>query len=297
MPRDYVGYGRNVPKVKWPNNARLALSVAVNYEEGAERNIEDGDSSPENVGEMQKGIVTPIRDLTIESIFEYGSRVGFWRLIDLFEKYDVKATYLACALALERNPLAAREIVEKGHEICSHGYRWREHVFMSREEEHESIRKAVLSLQRTTGVKPSGWYCRYGPSIFTREILADEGFTYDSDSCADDLPFTVKVKEKDWVVVPYTMDVNDFHFYHNRFLLGDHFFQYAKDTFDWLYREGETTTRMMTIALHNRVIAKPGRIGGLEKFLQYIRSFPDVWIAKRVDIANWWYEQYPKWRS
>jgi peptidoglycan/xylan/chitin deacetylase (PgdA/CDA1 family) len=296
MVRDFVGYGRNVPKIKWPDNARLALSIAVNYEEGAERSIEDGDALPEGIGEMQKGIKAPVRDLTIESIFEYGSRVGFWRLIDLLEKYDMKATYLACALALERNPQAAREIVAKGHEICSHGYRWSEHTFMDKEEERESIRRAVLSFQRVTGERPSGWYCRYGPSVFTRELLAEEGFTYDSDSCADDTPYMVKVKEKDWVIVPYTMDVNDFHFYYNRFHLGDDYFQYAKDTFDWLYQEAGSTTRMMTVALHNRVIGRPGRIGGLEKFLQYVRTFPDVWIAKRVEIADWWYEQYPKTR-
>ena len=165
---------------------------------------------------------------------------------------------------------------------------------MNREEEQDSIRKAVKSIESTSGFRPLGWYCRYGPSVFTREILVEEGFTYDSDSCADDTPFMVNVKGRGWVVVPYSMDVNDFHFYYNRFASGDDFYVYAKDTFDWLYREGGSVPRMMTIALHNRIIGKPGRIGGLEKFLQHVRSFPDVWVARRVDIANWWYEQSSK---
>lgn len=290
MPRDFVGYGKNVPKVKWPDQARLALSFVVNYEEGAEKSIEDGDSLPEKFSETAYGLQEPIRDLANESVYEYGSRVAFWRLIDLFDKYDIKSTFFACAIALERNREAAKEIVRKNHEVCSHGYRWDEHFFMTKEQERESIRKAVSSFTETTGVRPYGWYCRYGPSVNTRELLVDEGFEYDSDSYADDLPYVVKVKGRDWVVVPYTLDANDFHFWMNRFVLADDFFQYLRDTFDWLYAESQTVPRMMSVGLHCRIVGRPGRISGLEKFIQHVRRFPDVWIAKRIDIAKWWYD-------
>lgn len=292
MERDFVGYGKDSPRVKWPNNARLAVSFCINFEEGAEKSLQDGDRVPETIGEVRKGINSPIRDLAIESIFEYGSRVGFWRIIELLKKHEVQATYFASALALERNQKAVSEIVDKKHEICGHGYLWKEPFLMTRKEERDSIRKAVISIEQVSGERPLGWYSRYGPTIRTREILKKEGFLYDSDSYADDSPYTLKVKREPWVVVPYTMDANDFQFYYNRFSTGEQFLQFLNDTFHWLYEEGKSKTRMMSIGLHNRVIGKPGRIGALDHFLSHIKTFPDVWIARRVDIAKWWYQNY-----
>jgi hypothetical protein len=163
---------------------------------------------------------------------------------------------------------------------------------MTRDEEKWSIKKAVKSIQRTTGIRPEGWYSRYGPSVNTREILEEEGFLYDSDSYSDDTPYVVEIRKKDWVVLPYTMDVNDFQFYYNRFATSEEFFKYVSDTFNWLYNEGKSRTRMMSLGLHNRVIGKPGRIGALDRFLSYVKSLPDVWIARRVDIAKWWYDHH-----
>jgi peptidoglycan/xylan/chitin deacetylase (PgdA/CDA1 family) len=292
MTRDFIGYGRKPPEVRWPGGARLALSFCINYEEGAEKSIEEGDEYPERFSELPYGLNLKIRDLAVESMYEYGSRVGFWRVLNLFNMHGIKTTFFACARALERNPEAAKEITRTGHEACSHGERWDEHFLMTREEERRSIRAAVQSLERTTGQRPVGWYCRYGPGIYTRELLAEQGFLYDSDSYADDLPYFVKVKAQDFLVLPYTLDVNDFQFYTNRFSTADEFYQYAKDSFDYLYQESESTARMFSIGLHLRIIGRPGRIGALEKLIAYIRRFPEVWIARRVDIANWWIKHF-----
>lgn len=283
-----MGYGNRPPKIKWPNDARLALSLVVNYEEGAERSILDGDDSPERFSEIAYGLTGKMRDLAVESMYEYGSRVGFWRIMRLFEENDVKATFFACAKALERNPEAAKAIVKADHEICSHGYRWDEHFYMSKEEERESIRKAISSFQKTAGQRPYGWYCRYGPGVYTRELLVDEGFIYDSDSYNDDVPYVLKLKGRDYCVVPYSIDCNDFHFWLNRFATTEEFFQYLRDTFDVLYAEGKDWPRLMSVGLHLRIIGRPGRITSLEKFIKYARGFPGVWFTRRLDIAKWW---------
>lgn len=288
--RDFVGYGRNPPAVKWPGGARLAVSFCINYEEGAERSPLDGDEYPERFSEVPYGWDVKTRDLATESIYEYGSRVGIWRILHLFNHQGIRTTFYACARALERNPEAAREIARTGHEICSHGERWDEHWRMTREEEHQSIRRAVQSLERTTGQRPVGWYCRYAPSLYTRELLAEEGFLYDSDSYADELPYYVKVHGRDFLVLPYTLDVNDFPFWANRYSTGHDFYQYAKDSFDYLYRESQTKPRMFSVGLHLRIIGRPGRFVGLEKLVAYVKRFPDVWITRRVDIAKWWLE-------
>lgn len=292
MTRDFVGYGRKPPEVKWPGGARLAVSFCINYEEGAEKSIEEGDEYPERFGELAYGLNLKIRDLAIESMYEYGSRVGFWRVLDLFNRNDIKTTFFACARALEKNPQAAKEIPRTGHEVCSHGERWDEHFLMTREEEQKSIHAAVLSLEKTTGQRPVGWYCRYGPGIYTRELLAENGFLYDSDSYADEIPYFVKVKGEDFLVLPYTLDVNDFQFYTNRFSTADEFYLYAKDSFDYLYKESETTPRMLSIGLHLRIIGRPGRIRAVEKLIEYVKRFPEVWITRRVDIAKWWVKQF-----
>lgn len=287
-----IGYGKNLPKVEWPNNARIAVNIAVNYEAGSERSIEYGDEGPETFGEFPAYGAPPKRDLAIESIFEYETRVAIWRLLALFDKYDVKVTFFAVAKTLERNPEAAREIVKRGHEICSHGYRWIEHFTMSREEERESIRKAIATIQEITGQRPLGWYCRE-PSVNTIDLLVDDGgFLYDSDIYNDDLPYYVNVAGKKFLLIPYTPDVNDFHFFSNRFSTSDQFFNYLKDSFDVLYEEGATHPKMMSIGIHVRISGRPGRIRGLEKFIKYAKGVPKVWFARRVDIANWWLERY-----
>ena len=269
----------------------MAVSLVINYEEGAEKTVADGDAGPERVGELSP-MHENIRDLAQESIFEYGSRVGLWRILHVLDKHQVNATFFACAQAMERNPIAAREITRRGHEICSHGYRWDEHYFMSKKAERNSIRKAVRSLEKTTGKRPVGWYCRRGPSIYTRDLLVDEGFLYDSDAYNDDVPYLVKVKGKNHLVVPYTPDANDFQFWLNRFATQGEFCQYLTDTFDVLYEESKSNPKMMSVGLHGRVVGRPGRIRALDSFIRYAEEHSGVWFARRVDIAHWWLKHY-----
>jgi len=293
LPRDFVGYGKNVPIVQWPKNARLALTFAINYEAGAERSVAFGDQGPETFGEFPSYGAPPKRDLCIESIFEYETRVAIWRILRAFEKYSVKTTFFAAAKTLETNPEAAKEIVSKGHEICSHGYRWIEHFTLSGDEEREAIRKAVASIEKTIGARPVGWYCRE-PSENTIELLAEEGgFLYDSDVYNDDLPYYVNVAGRKFLLIPYTPDVNDFHYFSNRFSNSAEFYQYLKDSFDIMYAEGRDTPKMMNVGLHVRISGRPGRTVAVEKFLRYVKTKPNVWIARRVDIAKWWLEHNP----
>jgi len=291
-PRDFVGYGKNIPKVQWPNNARLALTFAVNYEAGAERSVVFGDQGPETFGEFPAYGVPPKRDLAIESIFEYETRVAVWRLLRLFDEYDVKVTFFAAAKTLEANPEAARAIIEREHEICGHGYRWVEHFTLSRDEEREHIRKAVALIEKLTGQRPLGWYCRE-PSENTIELLVEEsGFLYNSDIYNDDLPYYVNVKGKKFLLIPYTPDINDFHFFSNRFSTSDQFYQYMKDSFEILYGEGRENPKMMNVGIHVRISGRPGRIVALDRFLRYLKGMPDLWIARRIDIARWWLDHY-----
>jgi peptidoglycan/xylan/chitin deacetylase (PgdA/CDA1 family) len=288
LSRDFIGYGKNVPKVEWPNSARLALTFAVNYEAGGERAIGFGDAETETFGEFPAYGTPPKRDLTIESIFEYETRVAIWRLLRVFDKHSIKTTFFATAKTLETNPEAAREIVERGHEICSHGYRWIEHFTLTLEEEREVIHKAVATIEKITGQRPLGWYCRE-PSENTIELLAEEGgFLYGSDVYNDDLPYYVNVKGKNFLLIPYTPDVNDFHYFSNRFSNSVEFYQYLKDSFDVMYEEGLRNPKMMNVGVHVRISGRPGRTAALEKFFKYARNKRKVWIARRVDIANWW---------
>jgi peptidoglycan/xylan/chitin deacetylase (PgdA/CDA1 family) len=209
------------------------------------------------------------------------------------EKYAVKTTFFATAKTLETNPEAAREIIGRGHEVCSHGYRWIEHFTLTRDEEREVIRKAIASIEKSTGHRPVGWYCRE-PSENTIELLAEEGgFLYDSDVYNDDLPYYVDVAGKKFLLIPYTPDVNDFHYFSNRFANSDQFFQYMKDSFDQMYAESRTNPKMMNVGLHVRISGRPGRTVAVEKFLKYVKAKPKVWIARRVDIAKWWLDHYP----
>jgi allantoinase len=291
--RDFVGYGQRLPKVKWPKNARLALTFALNYEAGSERSVAFGDQAPETFGEFPSYGAPPKRDLAIESIFEYETRVAIWRILRAFDKYSVKTTFFAAAKTLETNPEAAKEIVRRGHEICSHGYRWVEHFTLSRDEEREAIRKAVASIEKITGQRPLGWYCRE-PSENTIELLVNEGgFLYDSDVYNDDLPYYVHVNDRKFLLIPYTPDVNDFHYFSNRFANSREFYEYLKDSFDFMYAEGRENPTMMNVGLHVRISGRAGRTVAVDRFLKYVKSKPKVWIARRVDIAKWWLEHYP----
>ena len=292
--RDLIGYGGNPPQVEWPGGARIAISVVVNYEEGSEYSTLDGDATHETNNEVPSPVPQEERDLANESFFEYGSRVGVWRIMDLLDEFDVKSTFFCCALAVERNPQVGRAIVERGHEVFGHGYRWEEYFKMSREDEREAIRKTVESLERTTGERPLGWYVRYGPSVNTRELVVDEGgFVYDCMAYNDDIPYYVGVNGKKWLVVPYSLEVNDTRFWRGGMNSPGDFLETLKNTFDTLYMEGEENPKMMSVGLHCRIVGRPSRIVALRRFLEYARGFPGVWFARRIDIARWWMQRYP----
>ena len=298
MERDLVGYGSELPDVRWPDDARIAVSVVVNYEEGSEYSLLDGDSHRETNGEVPSPIPLDSRDLLNESMFEYGSRVGVWRLFRLLDKYDIKATFFCCALAVERNPIVGTEVVRRGHEVCGHGYRWEEYYAFERGEERSAIVKATDSLARITGEKPVSWFTRYGISVNTRDLLAEiGGFVYDSNSVSDDLPYYTKVGGQPWLVVPYSIEVNDARFWRGGLVSTEDFYDYMKDSFDCLYGEGADVPRMMTVGLHCRIAGRPSRSRAVERFFEYARSHPKVWFARRVDIARWWLDHYPSEKS
>ncbi len=292
IERDFVGYGMNPPVVRWPGDARIAVQVVINYEEGSEYSLLDGDPKREATGDFTSPIPLDQRDLLNESFFEYGSRVGVWRLLQLLDRHQVPCTFLACGLALERNPQLAREITRRGHEPAGHGWRWEEYHKMPLEQEREAIRKAVESIERTTGERPLGWMPRYGPSLNTRELLVEEGgFVYDSCYATnDDLPYFVEVTGKRWLVMPYSNDVNDGRAFRGGGGGPDDFYSLMRYTFDMLYAEGETHPRIMSIGLHCRISGRPAMAWVVERFLRYARGFPGVWFARRIDIARWWLE-------
>jgi peptidoglycan/xylan/chitin deacetylase (PgdA/CDA1 family) len=288
--RDFVGYGRHVPKVRWPNDARVAISIVLNYEEGSEYSHANGDDRNDGLTEVIYAMDPRYRDLCAESVFEYGSRAGVWRLERLFTELKIPITFYAAAVALERNREVAAWLKEAGHEPCSHGWRWEEVWLLSRNEEMEHIRRAIDSIKETCGVRPSGWYCRYGPSVNTRELLVEEGgFVYDSDAYNDDLPYYVEVKGKRHLVIPYSLTYND-----GKFALlpsygspGD-FVENLKRGLDQLWDEGETHPRMMSIGLHPRLIGQASRVHALREFIEYAEKKGKVWFTRRIDIANWW---------
>ena len=294
MERDLIGYGMNPPAVEWPNGARIAVSLVLNYEEGSEYSTLDGDPHGETIGESPSPVARGERDLANESFFEYGSRVGVWRILNIFDEYDVKATMYACALALERNPEVGPEMVRRGHEMMGHGNRWEEYYGMDKDTERAAIHNAVESIARTSGQRPLGWYCRYGPSINTRQLVVEEGgFEYDSNAYNDDLPYYTNVNSNKWLVIPYSLEVNDYGFWRGQLSTPSDFFESARNSFDTLYREGATHPKMMSVGLHCRIIGKPARAAALRQFLEYVKEKPDVWFARRIDIARWWKEKYP----
>lgn len=283
--RNFVGYGRHLPRVEWPKQARMVVSFVVNYEEGGERNLLDGDERGETFGDINYPMPDGVRDLAAESNFEYGSRVGVWRLLDTFQRHEIPTTFFASGRALERNPEVGQALSELGHEPCSHGHRWGEHFRMTEEEEQQEIRNAVRAIERTTGSRPVGWYCRYGPSERTRRLLAQEGgFLYDSDAYNDDLPYYVSVLGRPWLVVPYSADVNDGRY----FATPDEFYAYAAASLDQLWDEGTHTPVMLSVGLHARISGRPGRARGLDRFIRYARSKGDIWFARRDEIARFW---------
>jgi peptidoglycan/xylan/chitin deacetylase (PgdA/CDA1 family) len=296
MSRDLLGFGADRPVVRWPEDARVAVSLVLNYEEGSELCVGDGDPEGERVGELvYPSMDARTRDLGLESTFEYGARVGAWRVLRLLDDYGVKATIYACGRALERNPVIARAFTARGHEPAAHGYRWVDHFRMAPDVERDQIRLAVQAIQAATGERPVGWYSRYAPSPNTRALLVEEGgFLYDSDSYADEIPYWVRVDGRAHLVIPYQLDANDAKFFRGPGWSGaGEFWEYLRDSVTMLHREGRTDPRMLSIGLHGRIIGRPGRATALERFLDHCRATPGIWFARRVDIARWWRERYP----
>jgi allantoinase len=294
--RDLIGYGRTPPDPEWPGGARLALQIVLNYEEGGERSVLHGDAESEAFLQEVVGMapLQGVRNLQVESMYEYGSRVGFWRLMRLFAERKIRISVFAVGMALERHTAAARAIVEGGHEVVSHGYRWIDYQFVDETTEREHMRLAVESLTRAAGSRPLGWYTgRLSPN--TRRLVVEEGgFLYDADAYNDDLPYWVEVSGRPHLVVPYTLDNNDMKFGTPQgFNSGEQFFGYLRDAFDVLYAEGARTPRMMSVGLHARLVGRPGRFAALQRFLDHVQKHQDVWICRRIDIARHWIERHP----
>ena len=295
-PRDLVGYGANPPDPEWPGGARLAVSFVINYEEGGENCILDGNATSESYLQEIVGLQPVVggRELSVESMYEYGSRVGFWRLHRMFLARDLPVTVYAVGRALERNPAAGIAMDEAGWEVASHGYRWINYRGIDEETERQHIRLAIEATERIVGTRPVGWYCgRCSPN--TRRLVAEAGgFLYDSDSYADDVPYWETVIGKPHLVIPYTLDNNDMKFVVNNGFAGpDEFYQYLTDAFDVLYAEGADRPKMMSIGLHCRLAGRPGRAKALMRFLDHVQRHEKVWVCRRVDIARHWRTVHP----
>lgn len=294
LTRDFVGYGAEPPDPQWPRGARLALNLIINYEEGSEASFPDGDGVSEGALTEGGGGGFEGRDLAAESMYEYGSRAGVWRIVRLLRERAMTATVFGCAVALERNPAFAAAISELGYDVCCHGWRWERVQHLSEAEERDHIRRAVESIAATTGAPPVGWYCRYGPSVNTRRLLVEHGgFTYDSDAYNDDLPYWTRVEGRPHLVVPYSLVNNDVKFVRGGMSTGDQFATFLCDAFDFLYREGRTAPKMMSVGLHLRVAGHPARAAGLERFLDHVARHEDVWVCRRSEIASHWHTTHP----
>ncbi|UTA48288.1 allantoinase PuuE [Simiduia sp. 21SJ11W-1] len=296
-PRDLIGYGAKPPHANWPKGARIAVQFVINYEEGAENSVLHGDAHSETfLSEIIGAKAYPARHMSMESLYEYGSRAGFWRLHRLFEARNLPVTVFGVAMALARNPEAVAAMQAAQWEIASHAYRWIDHQFMPPEEERRHIQAAIDIHTEVTGSAPLGWYTgRDSPN--TRALIREQGgFVYDADSYADDLPYWLPPTDTQaaHLVVPYTLDCNDMRFASAQgFNAGDQFFNYLKDTFDTLYAEGEQAPKMMSVGLHCRIVGRPGRTLALARFLDYLESFGDVWVCRRLDIARHWQQHHP----
>jgi putative urate catabolism protein len=295
-PRDLIGYGQHPPHANWPNGARIAVQFVLNYEEGAERSILHGDEVSEFFLSEMVGAqpIQGMRNMSMESLYEYGSRAGFWRIRRLFDDLGLPLTVFGVAQAMERHPEAIEAMMTSGWEIASHGYRWIDYQHFTPDQELEHIQKAIEVQARLTGERPLGWYQgRTSPN--TARLIAEEGgFVYDADSYADDLPYYDDQHGRPQLIVPYTLEANDMRFTAAQgFNTGEHFFTYLRDAFDALYAEGETAPKMMSVGLHCRVVGKPGRILGLKRFLEHVMAHDKVWVARRIDIARHWLATHP----
>lgn len=290
LERDFIGYGRQ-PKIEpWPNGARIAVNICVNYEEGSEQSVPDGYDRSEGGLTESRALECDGRDLAAESMFEYGSRAGIWRILRILEDAKVPATIFACALALERNREVGAAISELGYDICAHGWRWEYHSRLTMAQERSLIAKSYASIEAQTGIKPAGWYCRYGPSLNTRSLIVEHGgFLYDSDAYNDDLPYWRRIGECDHLIIPYGLVCNDANFMRGGMATADQFYSLLKDTFDMLYSEGESRPAMMSVGLHPRIIGHPGRAAGLQRFVEYVSNVSGAWICRRSDIAAHWH--------
>ena len=295
-PRDLVGYGQRPPPAQWPAGARIAVQFVVNYEEGGENCVLHGDPASEAfLSEIVGAAPWPgQRHPSLASIYEYGSRVGVWRLLNLFARYEIPLTIFSVAMALERNPAVAEAAMAAGHEICSHGYRWIDYRDVPEDVEREHLERAIEIIRRLTGERPLGWYTGRTSERTRALVVKEGGFLYDADDYNDDLPFWTEVNGKSHLVVPYTLDNNDMRFATPQgFNSGDQFYSYLRDAFDVLYAEGEHTPRMMSVGLHCRLVGRPGRLAALARFIEYTRRFDDVWYGRRIDIARHWRAVHP----
>lgn len=291
--RELIGYGEHPPRVRWQNDAKVAIQIVVNYEEGSEKSFAMGDQVNDGMYELPFA-VDDQRDLAVESMYEYGSRVGIWRLFRIFDAAAIPVTFFAAAVALERNPEVAVKLAKRGDEAAGHGYRWSNHYEMTKEEEREAIKRAIVSIEKTTGSRPTGWYCRE-MSVNTRDLVVEEGgFFYDSDTYNEDLPYWTSVRGHNHLVVPYSLVVND-----ARYVVGtgygspEHFFETAKASLDRLRNDGDDVGRMMSIGLHPRISGNPARSDALARFINYAQGFDDVAFMRRIDIARTFAEQVP----
>jgi allantoinase len=294
-PRDLIGYGRTPPHARWPGDARIALSIVMNYEEGGENCVLHGDPASEVfLNELPGGPAYPMRHLTAESVYEYGSRAGFWRLMRLFEQGEVPVTVWGVSTALQRNPDAVAALLEARHEIACHGLRWTSYQLVDEDTERADMRVAVEIIRQMTGSAPLGWYTGRDSPNTRRLVVEHGGFLYDSDSYADDLPYWAEVSGKPHLVIPYTLDANDMRFSMQQgFNSGDQFYAYLRDTFDVLYAEGAERPKMMSVGLHCRLAGRPGRFAALQRFLDHVRKHDRVWLCRRVDIARHWHAVHP----
>jgi putative urate catabolism protein len=288
-----VGYGADPPDPRWPGGARVALSFVLNYEEGGENTPLEGDPAAEAYLHEVVGAPATVgrRNLNVESMFEFGSRAGFWRVHRIFQRHGLPLTVFAVGRALEQNPEAARAMTEAGWEVASHGWRWIDYAEMDEDEEREHMRLAIDAIERLCGARPVGWYTGRTSERTRRLVVEEGGFLYDSDSYADELPYWVEVEGRQHLVIPYTLDANDFKFLiPNGFVTAEDFATYLVDTLDQLHDEGG---RLMNVGLHCRIVGRPGRAPGLERFLRHVASKDGVWVATRADIARHWHSQHP----
>ena len=293
-PRNMLGYGSNLPKVNWPNKARIAVQFVLNYEEGGENSVLHGDKFSEIfLSEIIGAKPIKGRHINMESLYEYGSRAGFWRIHNLFKKYNLPLTVFGVGMAMERSLEICKEMKKSNYEIASHGWRWIDYQNISKSIEKKHMKKAINIIKKIFDQRPVGWYTgRCSPN--TLDLVMEEGgFLYCSDTYSDDLPYWEKRGKKKQLMIPYTLDNNDMRFLTNQgFNYGDQFYNYLKDSFDALYEEGKENPKMMSIGLHCRIIGKPGRIQSLKKFLDYVTNFDKVWICKREDIAKHWIKNH-----